>query len=114
MNRKYKITFNINVFMLDISSYVFLNADKFDIDILDNDLTLNDSLTNSVKWIRKNENIDMQLNLLRDQYMRDILYTWMPLHAIIKPHIFYRLSETIRNTLIWKSINSGNKNEKKN
>ena len=112
MNRKYKITFNINVFMLDISSYVFLNADKFDIDILDNDLTLNDSLTNSVKWIRKNENIDMQLNLLRDQYMRDILYTWMPLHAIIKPHIFYRLSETIRNTLIWKSINSGNKKEK--
>ena len=34
--------------------------------------------------------------------MRETLYPWMPTHAFTPPHIFYRLSETIRNTLVWK------------
>lgn len=34
--------------------------------------------------------------------MRELLYPWMPANSYIKPYIFYRFSETIRNTLIWK------------
>ncbi len=35
--------------------------------------------------------------------MREMLYPWMPIDSFIKPHIFYRLSETARHTLKWKA-----------
>ena len=34
--------------------------------------------------------------------MREMLYPWLPEDALVSPHIFYRLMETIRNTLIVK------------
>lgn len=103
MHQKYSVTFNINLFMLDISSFVFSHPNQFDVEITDDESVLNDKLSNSVKWLQKNDKAEMSLNQIREQYMRNVLYPWMPSHSILKPHIFYRLSETIRNTLIWKS-----------
>ncbi|MCP4936215.1 MAG: hypothetical protein GY927_18935 [bacterium] len=38
--------------------------------------------------------------------MREKLYPWMPPNSFVQPIIYYRLSETIRNTLVWKDTNS--------
>lgn len=47
--------------------------------------------------------------------MREMLYPWMPSNALCQPYLFYRFSETIRNTLIWKSFGILESNsEKKN
>ena len=108
------VSFNINIFNLDISSYVFSHPGKFGIDEISYPCPLNDFLGNTLQWKRNNT---LSLNHLykeRDRYMRDILYPWMPKDSHVKPYLFYRLSETIRNTLIWKSQKDANKDNKLN
>ncbi len=95
------VSFNINVFNLDIRSYVYKYPQKFGINEIFYPCELNDFLENTLKW---NRNDDEQILFReRDNCMRDILYPWMPSDSFVKPYLFYRLSETIRNTLVWKS-----------
>lgn len=96
------VSFNINIFNLDISSYVFKNPDKYGIEKIYYPYPMNDFLGNVLQWERGDNTQKSQLVKERDQYMKEILYPWMPINSFIKPYLFYRLSETIRNTLIWK------------
>ncbi len=104
------VSFNINVFNLDIKSYVFSHHDEYEIEKILHPCPLQDFLGNILKWERK-EDMEQQLFRERDQFMRETLYPWMPANSFIKPHIFYRLSETIRNTLIWKCRDDNNRSE---
>lgn len=99
------VTFNINVFNLDISSDVFNHPNKYGIEDIYYPCPLQDFLGNNLKWKRNDDIQEKDLLRERDQYMREILYPWMPVNAFIKPYLFYRLSETVRNTLILKCHN---------
>lgn len=96
------VSFNLNVFNLDISSHVFRCPDKYEIKEIYYPCQLRDFLGNTLQWDRE-PNLEKQLFMERDQYMREMLYPWMPIDSFIKPHIFYRLSETARHTLKWKA-----------
>lgn len=95
------VTFNVNLFGLDIGSRVFRNWYNFDIQSLTFPCEPSSYLGNILQWY--NVDTDMpKLAQQRDQFMRELLYPWMPAHALTPPHILYRLSETKRNTLFWK------------
>lgn len=95
------VSFNLNVFNLDISSHIFCYPDRYEIKEIYYPCPLQDFLGNILQWDRGHD-LEKQLFVERDQYMREILYPWMPADACLKPHIFYRLSETVRHTLRWK------------
>ena len=101
------VSFNLNIFNLDISSYVFCHPDKYEIDKIYYPCSLQDFLGNILQWDR-GSSLEKQLFVERDQYMRNILYPWMPADSFVKPHIFYRLSETARYTLRWKAQKNNN------
>ncbi len=96
------VSFNINVFNLDISSYVYKHPSRYEIEEIYYPCPLDDFLDNILYWKRNEDTQENQLFRERDQFMREILYPWMPINSFVKPYLFYRLSETIRNTLIWK------------
>jgi 2-polyprenyl-3-methyl-5-hydroxy-6-metoxy-1,4-benzoquinol methylase len=98
-NRYSKFTFNINVFTLDVSSEVFKNWYKYDINSISFPCNKIDYISNFANF---NENNLEELNSERNNFMRKQLYDWMPSFSLISPIVFYRLSETIRNTLVWK------------
>lgn len=102
--RKYPgVTFNVNLFGLDIGSRVFRNWYNFEIQSLSFPCDPSFYLGNILQW--HNTTVDMSvLARQRDQFMRELLYPWMPAHALTPPHILYRLSETKRNTLYWKEL----------
>ncbi len=96
------LTFNINIFGLDIKSDVFRNPDLFEIKEVSLPCPASELISNSVPW--SSDGIVLEtIAEERDAFMRDKMYPWMPHHSITRPYIFYRLSETIRNTLVWKS-----------
>jgi len=95
------VTFNINIFGLDISSKVFRNWSDFDIQSIMFPCKPSYFLGNILHW-NSDFFILSDLERQRDQIMRELLYPWMPSKTLTPPHIFYRLSETIRNTLFWK------------
>ena len=101
ITNKYNGTsFNINVLYLDVSSKLFSNWAEYGIRKIDLPCPANEFLGNIANF----NTIDrVVLHREQDNVMKELLYPWYPDHALIKPHIFYRLSETIRNTLIWKS-----------
>ena len=90
---------------MDISSHVFRCPDKYGIREIYYPCPLQDFLGNILQWER-GEDSEKQLFKERDQYMREMLYPWMPVNASVRPHIFYRLSETARHTLRWKTQRS--------
>lgn len=98
------VSFNINIFNLDISSYVFNHSSEYELGEIYYPCPLTDFLGNILQWKRNDNVSEKQLYKERDQYMRELLYPWMPVNAYIKPYLFYRFSETIRNTLIWKCL----------
>lgn len=99
------VSFNLNVFNLDISSHVFRYPDKYEIREIYYPCPLQDFLGNILQW-KRGDDSEKQLFKERDQYMREMLYPWMPVNASVRPHIFYRLSETARYTLRWKTQRS--------
>lgn len=102
LKEKYSFfTFNINIFQLDICSEVFKKWDRYAVFKVELPCAPNEFLGNWAEFRSKNDN--KTLGYEQDQFMREKLYPWMPPKSIIKPHIFYRFSETIRNTLIWKN-----------
>ena len=111
LREKYvRVSYNINVLMLDIASDLFKNFQKYQISSLSFPCSPNEYLGNMINYecvsmLESKQSIDMK----RNEFMRDTLYPWMPRSAQIKPNIFYRLSETIRNTLLWHCGADGQK-----
>lgn len=103
LKEKYvKVSFNINVLMLDVSSDLFKSFPNYDIASVSFPCSPFDFLGNIVSFRcpTMDESRD-SIDYKRNEFMRETLYPWMPITAQIKPNIFYRLSETIRNTLVW-------------
>ena len=98
-------TFNINILGLDVSSKLYCNFEEYGITALRFPCEAGHFIGNLVDWdssiVRFDKNV---LEIERDNAMRQLLYPWMPKTALISPHIFYRLSETIRNTLTSKVL----------
>ncbi len=104
LKNNYKhFSFNINLLSLDVSSELFNKWDEFNIDKMEFPCSPNEFLGNITIY---DQMLYSKLSHERDVFMRGQLYPWYPIHSYTKPHIFYRLTETIRNTLVW--INSQN------
>ena len=95
------VTFNVNVFGLDIGSTVFRRWYDYSIQSISFPCEPRFFLGNLLQWRGLSVGVE-DLSLQRDQFMRETLYPWMPTRCFTPPHILYRLSETIRNTLVWK------------
>ncbi len=101
MKKKYPLfTFNINILDLDVSSKLFKEWNHYTIENIKFPCNPDYYIGNSVAWITEKE-LDT-LCTEREQFTLNKLYPWMPRNSFIKPSIFYRLSETSRNTLRWK------------
>ncbi|CCO23721.1 radical SAM protein [Maridesulfovibrio hydrothermalis] len=100
------VTFNINIFNFDVSSPLFKMWDNYSISKINFPCSPSDFIGNSVSWDDQAKTEEIILDRERNSFMRNKLYHWMPRESFITPTIFYRLSETIRNTLVWKQSNS--------
>ena len=101
LREKYKsLTFNINILSLDVSSNLFIDWDKFNIKQIELPCNPEEFVGNIAIY---NDSQYYKLDKERNSFMRSHLYPWLPEHSSIKPNILYRLSETIRDTMIWKS-----------
>ena len=99
------VTFNINILNLDVSSTLFKNW--FDYAITSPILPCMPEhfIGNIADWEGKKTNY-RELEVERNNFMRDTLYNWYPKNAITLPVVYYRLMESIRNTLIIKANSS--------
>lgn len=98
-----KVTFNVNILGLDISSSLFKNWQHFGITKISFPCNPHYFMGNLVSWDCAEVPFqEERLKLERDGFMREQLYPWMPEDALVSPHIFYRLMETVRNTLTTK------------
>jgi len=106
LRKKYtNVSFNINVLMLDYSSEIFRNFSEYGINTLSFPCSPYDYLGNMVNFTCSEDSESRtSIDYKRNEFMRETLYPWLPNNALIQPYIFYRLSETIRDTLIWHSI----------
>lgn len=107
MRNKFPLfSFNINLFGLDVSSKMFGQWEDFGITQLNLPCVGKYFLGNLADWDCAEEPFRRsKLEHQRNQVMHDLLYPWMPPTALTRPHIFYRLSETVRNTLTFKTNN---------
>lgn len=96
------VTFNINLFGLDIRSPMFVNWTSYEITNIHFPCLPSNFIGNIVDWSGADDFSSNMLAGERDKFMRDVLYPWMPHNATLQPYVFYRLSETVRNTLYWK------------
>lgn len=94
-------TFNLNILNLDISSKLYRNWEKFQLESIAFTCPPKYFLGNCVAWIPAGE--QRSLDHECQAFMREHLYPWMPVNAITPPTILYRLSETSRYTLRWKA-----------
>lgn len=103
LKKKYdSFTFNINILGLDISSSLFREWYKYDIKDVHFPCPKSEYLGNLLEW--ESEYFDYEiLDQERNSFMRELLYPWMPQNTLCRPYLLYRFSETIRNTLVWKS-----------
>lgn len=103
LKRKYvRFSFNVNILMLDVTSKLFKNFSHYDICAIKFPCSPHDFVGNFVDYFSYDADDPRQIiDNERIQFMGKVLYPWMPKTAMTKAHIFYRLSETIRNTLFW-------------
>ena len=107
LRKLYKsVTFNVNIFYFDIASPLFKKWDKYQITSITFPCAPIDFIGNQIGWDDNLKTPDYILEKERNHFMRDQLYDWMPRNALVTPVLFYRLAETIRNTLIWKASDS--------
>ena len=104
LHNKYPlVTFNINILGLDISSTLFNKFGQFGISEIRFPCSPRYYLGNIVGWNSyENEFKRESLDIERNNFMRNVLYPWMPMNCFLPVYVFYRLSETSRNTLVWK------------
>lgn len=97
-----RVSFNINILMLDVASDLFRNYAKYNISSVSFPCKPYAFLGNMVNYYCEDmDESNASIDLKRNEFMRTMMYPWMPQASLIRPNIFYRLSETIRNTLIW-------------
>ncbi len=103
MSKKYSLfSFNINVLNVDISSKLYKEWEKYQINYLEYPCLPKYFLGNSVCWISEEKLIELTNE--GNTIMRANLFPWMPINSMLSPIIFYRLSETSRNILRWKHL----------
>lgn len=95
-------TFNINILNLDVSSELYKNWANYQLDRLEYPCEPQYFLGNSIAWIDSLKHNKLSIDV--NNFMREVLFPWIPADSLISPTIFYRLCETSRNTLRWKSI----------
>lgn len=96
------ISFNINILNLDISSTLFRKWYNFEISSVGLPCNPKYFIGNIAKYtgvVLSESNLEKE----RNDFMREQLYSWYPLYSLTKPTVFYRLSESSRNTLTVKS-----------
>ena len=105
--KKYHLfSFNINILGMDISSILFKEWFNYEVKSVSLPYKQEYFLGNLVEWEAFDSHTNYRtLDRERNKFMREILYPWMPHDTLIQPYILYRLSETIRNTLVWKTYN---------
>lgn len=99
LKKGYNITFNLNRFLLDVSSEAYKKFYNFNIFELHLPTTCNDFLGNFAQFNMNREN--QLLDKTRTDAMREMLYPWMPKTSLLTSVIFYRLTEASRMTLVW-------------
>jgi len=96
------VSFNINVLNLDVSSTLFKKWYEFDINSVSLPCNPKYFVGNYAEYITNfTRNSDLEKE--RNDFMREQLYPWYPTYAITNPVVFYRLSESSRNTLTSKA-----------
>lgn len=96
------VTFNINILNLDVSSTLFKKWYSFEINSVSLPCNPKYFIGNIAKYTSSVlPQIDLEKE--RNDFMRNQLYPWYPTYSITKPVVFYRLSESSRNTLTLKS-----------
>ena len=91
------VTFNVNILGLDVSSQLFKNWQYYGITDIHFPCNPHYFLGNLVAWdCAETPFMESKLKAERDEFMRQQMY------PLVSPHIFYRLMETIRNTLTIK------------
>lgn len=104
LRRRYpSFSFNINILGLDVSSKLYREWESFGITAIRFPCAPQHFLGNLVDWDCTFAPFDQNsLEMERNALMRRELYPWIPETALVQPHVFYRLSETLRNTLVWR------------
>lgn len=94
-------TFNLNILNLDVSSRLFREWGKYQLKNIAYTCQPKYFLGNNMAWLSAEEHqtLDHECQI----FMREHLYPWMPINALSKPTVVYRLSETSRYTLRWKA-----------
>ena len=96
------VSFNINILNLDVSSTLFRNWCDYAITSPILPCLPEHFIGNTAEWEGKKSDY-WELEIERNNFMRDILYNWYPKNAFTLPVVYYRLMESIRNTLIIKA-----------
>ncbi|UUN25536.1 radical SAM protein [Streptomyces sp. FIT100] len=98
------VTFNVNILGFDVASKLFEDYEEFGVTTLRWPTPTKYFLGNLIDWDCAETPFDYgRLDQERNEFMRQVLYPWMPASASIPPYIFYRLTETSRATMVWKS-----------
>lgn len=98
------VTFNVNILGFDVASPLYQAFEAHGVTTVRWPTASKYFLGNLVDWdVAETPFNYSQLDVERNSFMRSQLYPWMPEEASLKPFIFYRLTETSRATLIWKS-----------
>lgn len=102
MRKRYPLfTFNLNILCLDVSSPLFHQWTEYHIQEIHFPCSPKYFLGNWVSWMPAS--LEQELDSERQLFMREQLYPWLPPNALTPPTILYRLSETSRRTLPWKT-----------
>jgi len=113
MEKHPNFSFNVNILQLDVASELFHSPEKFGLSSValptDPKYFLGNIVFHSID--ESNTNHTNYLLYVQREIMREFLYPWMPISALTPPHIFYRLVESARNTLFYRSISASKKRE---
>ena len=107
------VSFNINILNLDVSSTLFKKWYNFEISSVSLPCNPKYFIGNIAQYTSAALS-ESNLEKERNDFMREQLYSsWYPIHSLTKPTVFYRLSESSRNTLTIKSKKKVEKNKSK-
>lgn len=103
MHEKYPLfSFNINILCLDISSSLYKYHAEYQMQGIRFPCTPKHFLGNWLAWMPPDR--ERALDAERQTFMREQLYPWMPYNSLTSPTLLYRLTETARRTLQWKTL----------
>ena len=103
-NKYPSLTFNLNRFMLDITSTIFARYETFDITRIQWPCPSKYFLGNMIAWDSENRHFHKnQIDDIRNSFMRQNLYPWMPSNPMTPPFNFYKQYEAVKMTLLWKT-----------